>query len=237
MKERLPLLDIHTHDFTERASYLIYNPHEVSIPKMPESKIQKIYLSIGFHPWHLEKRYSEIAWKSFEKDSMDDAILAIGEAGLDKIKGAPMQLQIEAFEKQVDWAARIQKNIIIHNVRASEEVWHVLRPYKGKLQAIMHAFRRNKKVAKRFLDQGHYLSFGHPLLFDKNLQDVLRYIPINRLFLEIVCFAGVYIDVSFKNAAGKLQLSIEDVSLQVLDNFNTLFPKNTIDYDTSTMAF
>lgn len=236
MKEGLPLLDIHTHDFTEGASHLIYNPHELSIPPLPENKEQEIYLSIGFHPWHLEKRYSEEAWKSFEKDSKKDTILAIGEAGLDKIKGAPMPLQIEAFERQVDWAAQIQKNIIVHNVRASEEVWHVLKTYKGKLQAIMHAFRRNKKVAKRFLDQGHYLSFGHPLLFDENLQEVLRYIPKDRFFLETDGFDGVYIDALFKKAATILQVSKETVSLQVFDNFNTLFPKNTIDYGASTMV-
>ncbi|HZH87565.1 MAG TPA: TatD family hydrolase [Chitinophagaceae bacterium] len=224
-----PLLDIHTHNLSIGASHLIFNPSNIEVPSSYKNKTG-VYVSVGFHPWHLESSYNEKEWSTFEELSLSDDIIAIGEAGLDKIKGAPMDLQQESFQRQIAWASKVQKPIIVHNVRASEEVWHALKKEEGNLTAIMHAFRRNKKVAQRFLDLGHYLSFGHPLLFDKNLQEVLKYIPKDRFFLETDGFDGVFIKEMYEKAAAILKTDISSVSLQTFENFNTLFPKNKIDY-------
>lgn len=224
-----PLLDIHTHNLSIGASHLIFNPSNIEVPSSYKNKTG-VYVSVGFHPWHLESSYNEKEWSTFEELSLSDNIIAIGEAGLDKIKGAPMDLQQESFQRQIAWASKVQKPIIVHNVRASEEVWHALKKEEGNLTAIMHAFRRNKKVAQRFLDLGHYLSFGHPLLFDKNLQEVLKYIPKDRFFLETDGFDGVFIKEMYEKAAAILKTDISSVSLQTFENFNTLFPKNKIDY-------
>lgn len=225
----IPLLDIHTHNLSEGASHLIFNPSNIEYPSSYKDK-SGVYISVGFHPWHLEKSYHEKEWAIFEKLSASDDIIAIGEAGLDKIKGAPMDLQQEVFQRQIAWASKVEKPIIVHNVRASEEVWHALKKEKGSLTAVMHAFRRNKKVAQRFLDLGHYLSFGHPLLFDKNLQEVLKYIPKDRFFLETDGFEGVFIQEMYEKAAALLNTDVSSVSLQTFENFNALFPENKIDY-------
>lgn len=226
----LPIIDIHTHNFTPQAEVIIHNPDLIVLTECPQDHPQQVFTSVGFHPWHLENRYSEKEWLAFERLSAGKEVLAIGEAGLDKIKGAEWPLQLEAFQRQVDWASQVEKVIIVHNVRASEEVWHVLNSRKTNLTAIMHAFRRNKKVAQRFLDLGHYISIGHPLLFDQNLQEVLNYIPRDRFFLETDGFDGVHIMDLYKKAAEVLQTDIETVSLQLLENFKTLFPQTIIDY-------
>lgn len=229
---RIPIIDIHTHNYSPGADIIIYNPAGIEIPDY-QNNIDYNFTSVGFHPWHLEERYSKEAWLDFENKSQDKEILALGEAGLDKIRGAEWDLQLEAFQRQIDWAASIDKVLIVHNVRASEEVWHALNKQKGKLRAIMHAFRRNKKVAKRFLDLGHYISIGHPLLFDKNMQEVLNYIPRDRFFLETDGFDGVFIQEMYEKAAEVLKSDIETVSLQLLENFQTLFPESNINYGTS----
>ena len=88
--------DIHTHAIPEHPSQTIVsvNVNDLSITK----DIQ--FVSIGIHPWYLTEENAEYQWKTLKESVNEPRIRAIGEAGLDKLKGAPIKLQTSIFQEE-----------------------------------------------------------------------------------------------------------------------------------------
>jgi len=169
--------DIHTH-------HQFGLPGEAIINNSPEDFIpQKLYwYSIGIHPWEIHKiptPYPTMKWKAFEKQAKHPQVLAIGESGLDKQIQAPLPLQEQLFIRQALLAEELCKPLIIHAVKAANELWMLREQVKSSSPWIIHGFRGNAVLAEQYIRHGFYLSFGehyHP--------EALCATPIDRLFLE-----------------------------------------------------
>lgn len=108
--------------------------------------------TVGVHPWQAETGVipdiSKIA-----------TIDAIGEIGLDKACGIDMQLQKVCFDQQLQLAERHKKAVVLHVVKAFEEVMQSLENVSLKA-VIFHGFIGSKEQAERAVKRGYYLSFG-----------------------------------------------------------------------------
>lgn len=116
------------------------------------------YYSYGIHPWYINN--PEIQLALLTEAALHPSVVAIGEAGLDKNSATPLQLQIEVFKEQVSLAEEIGKPVIIHCVKAWDELLAAQKSISPKQPWIIHGFRGNENLAKQLTSKQLWLSFG-----------------------------------------------------------------------------
>lgn len=167
----MTLLDIHTHHTPEFPGREILNCFLENFMPQPG-----YYYSVGIHPWHL---HAFEDWTAFEKVINHPQVLAVGEAGLDKVCNTPFQLQIDCFKKQILWADKIGKPLIIHAVGTYNEIIQLKKEFCPRNPWIVHGFRGRKELALQLVKHGIYLSFGK-----EYREESIRAVPIEYVFLE-----------------------------------------------------
>ena len=100
-----------------------------------------------------------VMW-NFATQSVSYTHLAVGEAGLDKLADAPMDLQVEVFRCQACLAEAVGKPLVLHLVKAVDELLKVKRDLRPSKPWIIHGFRGKAALAEEYLKHGFYLSFG-----------------------------------------------------------------------------
>jgi TatD DNase family protein len=179
------------------------------------------YYSIGLHPWYIDENNWKEQFELLKRYSIEPSVLAIGECGLDRITATDFVVQQKVFAAQIQWANEIGKPLIIHCVRAYDEVMTVLHKEGNKVPVIFHGYSKNASLAKKITDKGYYLSFGKAIE-NETVKEVVRSISINRFFLE-TDDATISIEEIYKQAAAALQIPVDSLSLQLQQNWNTVF--------------
>ena len=98
---------------------------------------------------------------------MKEQFVAVGEAGFDKLTAAPMELQVRMFEKQVELSEKYRLPLIIHCVKAMDELLAVRKKLNPAQPWIWHGFR-GETAAGRATDKERHLSFFRCALFGGN---------------------------------------------------------------------
>ena len=156
--------------------YLNFHTHH------PTPEGEATILSFGLHPWHLTEDWltqlkALTSHLSPSPPNNSQIPPFIGECGLDRLCPTPYPLQLAAFEAQIHLSERLCRPLVLHCVRAVDDV---LRLHRGITQPwIWHGFRGKPQQMQQLLTHGFYLSFG----FHFN-PDSLRTCPAERLFLE-----------------------------------------------------
>ena len=90
-------VDIHTHRRPQVPGTAIVNCFPESFVPQTEG-----WYSVGIHPWYIASFAASLndSKARFEELLDHPQVLAVGEAGLDKLAEAPLTLQIEVFEYQ-----------------------------------------------------------------------------------------------------------------------------------------
>lgn len=180
--------NIHTHRQTDSDQTVeIVNCY-------PGDKIgDRGYYSLGIHPWYMQDQEKQMCL--FKEKTLLPEVVAVGEAGLDKLAASPFPLQQQIFEKQALWAERIRKPLIIHCVKSWSELMVLKKSIQPAMPWIIHGFRGNFRLSEQLLFHGFYLSFS-----DCFQPGVLRWEISDRIFLETddksVAIRDVYIRVA-----------------------------------------
>lgn len=128
-----------------------------------EYSVSTVWRSCGIHPWYLLDVQAQFA--ALETRAFLPEVVAIGEAGLDKKIETPMAFQQTVFEKQADLAEQVAKPLLIHCVKAWDELIAIRKRLEPRAPWIIHGFRGNGFLAAQLIRQGFLLSFGeyfHP---------------------------------------------------------------------------
>ncbi|MGL5636065.1 MAG: TatD family hydrolase [Bacteroidales bacterium] len=205
-------IDIHTHHADNKPNIL-----EViqSDPREFRMTADKLY-SLGVHPWETEDPVAcKASMHTLQKLISNGLIpFAIGECGLDKLRGGAMVLQMSIFEKQIQISEELKIPIIIHCVKAWDELIRVYRIYKPKQPWIIHGFRGKPQLAEQLLTCPNlFLSFG--LLY--NVETWLS-VPLDRVFLETDTVQQSIESVYYK-AAKERNIDLNDFISQIECNF------------------
>jgi TatD DNase family protein len=97
--------------------------------------------------------------------------------------------QAEVFEQQLDLAAELGLNVVIHQRASWEDTLAILKNYTGKVCAVFHCFGEGPERAGEVLALGHLVSFTGVVTF-KNAQAVqatAASIPAEAFMLETDC--------------------------------------------------
>jgi TatD DNase family protein len=176
-------LNVHTHAPTGRADTA--EVESLYFGQSPSPKTR--FFSAGLHPWYIAGVELPAAEAWLYALARQPGMIAVGEAGLDKRAGAAWPDQLAAFDCCIRLAQSLDKPLVIHCVRAYEEVLLQLQKHRflpdGK--AIFHGFNKHAQTAARLLQAGCYLSFGADLFRPGNhAAEALRQTPDHRFFLE-----------------------------------------------------
>ena len=166
--------NIHTHVSVHPESEILsLAPEELSTDN------RSSYASVGIHPWTLTKENADIQWEALREFIKDKRIIAIGECGLDKLKGPSMELQTAVFKQEAALAENSSLPLIIHCVKAFNELIQLKKEISPCQPWIIHGFRGKLPLALDCIRHGFYLSIGSH--FQEN---TLKAIPLDRLFIE-----------------------------------------------------
>ncbi|MBL7795974.1 MAG: TatD family hydrolase [Saprospiraceae bacterium] len=215
-------INLHTHSPTG-------DPEVVEIENVyfgQETMHTPGYRSVGLHPWHLRGIDLDAAERWLRELAVSPEMLAIGEAGLDKVTDTPWEIQLDAFGRCLRVAADTGKPLIVHCVRAFGEIVQMLghpgnsrRPHG----VVFHGFDKHPQTAGMLLRAGCSLSFGAALFReDGHAAEALRQIPADRFFLE-TDVQKLDIRAVYARAAEIREISVLAVQEQVWENFRHLF--------------
>ena len=147
-------LDIHTHHEAPQplgivsASFNSFKPLEGQ------------FYSLGIHPWDSGQLPSAAEWAEFENLAALPCVVAIGECGIDKLKGGPMFKQLLVMNRQIEISEKLQKPLIIHDVKAHDIIVGLKRDLRPSQNWLVHGLRAKPTVAKMLTDAGIWVSFG-----------------------------------------------------------------------------
>ncbi|MBQ9164596.1 MAG: TatD family hydrolase [Bacteroidaceae bacterium] len=122
--------------------------------------------SLGIHPWNVgdgwENDYAVLAstLEALSESGEINRLSAIGEIGLDKVCGVSMEQQLACFEAQLLLASHYGKPVIVHCVKAVDELLAVFARLRFGKPVVFHGFRGKAEQARQLLSKGFYLSFG-----------------------------------------------------------------------------
>ena len=223
MKHPLPgdFIDIHTHDAgVIKGIYAVENlmAHEGRSP----GDIRDQPCTYGIHPWHLNSGNIDQFIVNVQSFVSSNNLIAVGEAGFDKLRGPDMQTQAMAFEAQVIISEEIKKPLYIHCVRAWDELLPAHKRVRPKMPWLIHGFRGNAELAMQLLSKGMYLSFWFDFVIRPESSKLLKSLPKERIFLET---DGAETDIRkiYAKVAGDLDISVDELKKVFLRNFNEFF--------------
>ena len=167
--------DVHTHSIGLFPAREIVSLNVDSGFIVPEIT----YASAGIHPWFLSEVEMDLQWGILQELVKDKRVIALGEVGLDKLKGPSLEFQTSIFRKEIKLSEKVGLPVVVHCVRAFNELLQLHKELKPEQPWVIHGFRGKKEVAEMLLKAGFYLSFG-----DSFQDTALCTVPLNRLFIE-----------------------------------------------------
>lgn len=212
-------IDIHTHTYyRDPETTLVLNvfPNDTDKLNLPA------FLSIGLHPWHVDESW-ENKVDTVRNASVRNNVVAIGEAGLDKVTGSRFDLQHMAFSAQLAIAESLKKPMIIHCVRSYSELLAIRKKSDQSIPWIFHWFNASKQIAEELIRKNCYLSFGHMLFNEQSKAfQVFKLIPASHLFFE-TDDAGYPIQEVYAKAAIIRNIELTELKAQIMNNFGRCF--------------
>jgi TatD DNase family protein len=214
-------IDIHNHGGKPALNIYIVECLMAHEDRLPEN-ITGMGYTYGIHPWFLDEDNRKQQIHSVENMIGLPGILAVGEAGFDKLRGPSMDLQRDVFESQVILAEEHLKPVIIHCVRAWDEILSAHKRLRPRMPWMIHGFRGNIKLAQQLLSKGMYLSIWFDFVIRKESEDLLKNLPGNRIFLET---DGADIDIKeiYRKVSVDRGITVDELKSEIYLNFNNFF--------------
>lgn len=156
------LLDFHTHKPTAEG---VFTPR-----------------CFGIHPWNCSE--AALSRLSLLRPQFDEAEI-IGECGIDKCCDSPWEIQMELFVRQIELAEQLHKPMVIHCVRAFNELTELRRSHRAT-PWVVHGFTGSSELYSQLLKLDIEVSFGAAILDPRRtkVHETLAAADPDRIFLE-----------------------------------------------------
>lgn len=190
-----------------------------------------VYASVGVHPHESKDGYDGIA--SLAKKGA----VAIGEIGLDYYYDhSPRDVQIAAFEAQLQIAVENNLPVIFHVREAFDDFWPIFDKFEG-VRGVLHSFTDTPENLDKAFKRGLYVGVNGISTFTKDTVQQAMYtnIPLDRLLLETdapflaplphrgTTNEPAYIELIAKYHAEARGIGLDDVAEATSNNALTLF--------------
>lgn len=229
-----------------------------SAVELAEKYEHGMYATVGLHPVHTDKSYhdeaelgvggkafvsrgEEFDFEYYKNLAKHPKVVAMGECGLDyfHLEDGSMEKQKNVFIKHIELANKVGKPLMLH-VRSSKdrsaykEACQILKEH-AKVPFNFHFFAGSIEEAKEILELGGNLSFTGVITFAKQYEELVKFVPPDRMMSETDCpyvspapYRGkrnepAYVIEVVKKIAEIKGLSFEEVSNQLVKNAINFF--------------
>ena len=156
-----------------------------------------VYAAVGWHPNDCMAAPGDVR-SELERLAKQPKVVAIGEIGIDhyrlpSTKGgteaedhAFKAKQVQLFRQQLEVAADLGLNAVIHQRASFEPCMEVFEPFAARVSGVFHCFVDSPAAAKRVLDLGSIVSFTGVSTFKNaaEVRETMASVPIDKLMLE-----------------------------------------------------
>ena len=131
----------------------------------------RIFAVAGVHPTTVDEVRGDVR-EQLRELARHPRVVAIGEAGLDYHRlpsqaGEPADLsdpeykalQAGLFRQQLEVAAELDLNLVIHQRDAWDDTLEILRDFTGRVRGVFHCFGNSFEQAQEVIRLGHMVSF------------------------------------------------------------------------------
>jgi len=216
-----PFIDIHTHkpEIGEgNVTVRNLSPGD-AIPAFTG----KNFYSIGLHPWKIGSEKEDNERLLMMEDALEfDHVIFVGECGLDKLAETGFDEQMRAFNAQAFMAEEYQKPLIIHCVKAWNEVVELHKNNKPSVPWIFHGYNGSAELTQQLSERNFLFSFG-PMLFRETAKaiDSFKILPMEKIFFETDEFEKS-IEIVFQKGAELKEIPLEEMKVAIWENFNRI---------------
>lgn len=152
---------------------------------------------------------------------VDPAVVAIGETGLDALRGAPLDIQEEIFRQHIKASEELGKPLIIHLVKAYDRLMSIRKEMRPAIPWIIHGFRGKPQLVGQLSSAGAsnqiYFSIG-----ERFNAESIAVIPSDRLLIETDESAKAISEILHSVAIARFE-DPKKLSDCVNNNFKRLF--------------
>lgn len=214
-------------------------------------KFPAIYATVGWHPTNALEAPEDLR-PALRELAKHPKVIAIGETGLDYYRlpshreGGTVEedsryqrRQAEVFQQQLEVAAEVGLNCVIHQRSALEDTLAQMQPFVGRVRGQFHCFADDAAAMRRVLAMGSVVSFTGILTFKngQNIRDTLAATPLGQFMLETDCpylapipYRGkrcepAYVKEISESAAQVKGCSLEELSQATCATAREFFPK------------
>jgi len=216
-------IDLHTH-IAWNYPYIFSIRSLVKPLEIESFQPSAAAVSIGLHPWYIEPGKEHKLIELVRDASLNPNVMAIGECGIDLKIETQYRLQEKVFLKQAAIAEELKKPLVIHCVKAYQQLTNLLKQQKPKVPWIFHGFNNNEQVAMELINHGAYLSVGADLLKDNSkIRKSFPLLPPDHLFLETDEWQQPVWKL-YAEAVKLLGITEKILKQHLFDNFRNCFP-------------
>jgi TatD DNase family protein len=193
----------------------------------PPQDMENGHYSLGFHPYNIGSANEEETLEKVRRAAEHPRILAIGEIGLDKSIQVAMEDQQRIFKKQVDIAESSGLPVILHVVRAFNEMIEFMKVRQARVPMIIHGYTGSAQMAEQLVKAGFLISFGEAITREHSrIIEALQKVPVEKMFLE-TDEGDMDIREIYSFAALVKGISEEHLRVQIYENARTHLPRFT----------
>lgn len=150
----MDIIDCHTHRTDAQP------PSIISVEPGADLDPSRHY-SVGIHPWNTSSdSLHDGSLATLDSAARNPAVVAIGETGLDRLRGADIDTQLRILEHHIALSEELRLPMVLHIVRAYPEIIALRRRLHPTQPWIIHGFRGKPQLARQLLDHGFDISLG-----------------------------------------------------------------------------
>ena len=199
------------------------------------NRYETIFAVVGAHPDECNK---DIDLSYIKKFAQNKKVVAVGEIGLDyHYDNLNKENQKKYFIEQIKIANELNLPISIHSRDADMDMLEILKQNKINAGFIMHCFSSSVEVAKEIIKLDGYISISGTVTFKnaKNVVEVVKIVPENRLLIETDCpylapqaYRGQRNDSSYvietaKKVAELREKTLEEIAKITMENAKRIY--------------
>lgn len=167
------IIDIHSHRQPP------YPEGVVSLSDLNAPLLEGQAYSAGIHPWTSSGNIDESLFNQLESLAFNPSVVAIGECGVDLLKGGALYLQLGILKRHIELSEKTRKPLILHCVKGTDIILGLKRDFNPRMPWIIHGFRGKPGQCLQLTSKGIYLSFG-----EKFNPDTVKTVPGNLILAE-----------------------------------------------------
>ena len=198
----MTLIDTHAHisydDYADKIDEVIQAAEENGVEKIIcvgvdlsssenclklAEKYPTLYATCGIHPHDADKAPKGYLYE-LETFSQHPKMVAVGEIGLDfHYDFSDRKIQRRVFHEQLEMAKSLEFPAVVHCRESDEDILEGIQN-SGNKKGVVHCFASSVGFAQNVLESGFHISFTGMITFVKELEQVVRDIPLERMMVE-----------------------------------------------------